>query len=315
MAKAKVSADDLVRLALRNAAEATSEVKLIGKDGGLFPSASGANKEAIATCLNAEQPLLKVVRKEGKVEFVTLAPAGFERIASELPEDKVGPLAKSVATALPFAPRIEFIQAVIGKTPLAAPELVALLEEAVAAEKAEQEARTVAAARRKAAEDEMLKALARAREVIEERRANRRAALRREWEVEGQSPAELALHVYQPKTEAADEDTREPASEPITDEEKGFRRDSVDQFAASWRTAWDGKKAEALEYLETAMWNIRGLELRGEPGARVAFDGRYHQCEAPAFTGDAVTIVRPGWVLNEGADRDYVALKAVVEKA
>ncbi len=316
VAKAKVSVEDLVRQALRNTVEATGEVKLTGKDGGLFPNASGANKDAIAACLSAEQPLLRVVRKEGKAEFVALTPTGFDRIVPELPEEKVGPLAKGVATALPSPKRIEFIQAVIGRVPLAAPELVQLLEETVAAEKAEQEARIAAAAQRKAAEDAMLKALARVREVIEERHANRLAALRREWEVEGQSPAELALHVYQPKPEPADDDDApEPRTEPTTDQEKDFRRDSADQFAASWRVAWDGKKAEALEYLETAMWNIRGLELRGEAGARVAFDGRYHQSEAPVFTGDAVKIVRPGWVLSDGGDRDYVALKAVVEKA
>jgi len=98
-----------------------------------------------------------------------------------------------------------------------------------------------------------------------------------------------------------------------TAEEMDFRRDSADQFAAAWRAAWDGKKAEAIEYLESAMWNIRGLILKGEAGARVAFDGRYHEGGAGVFTGDTVKVVRPGWVLDEG-DRDYVALKAAVEK-
>jgi hypothetical protein len=308
-AKAAVSVEDLVRLALLKAAEATGEVKLTGKDGGLFASAAGANKDAIATCRSAEKPLLAVVRKEGKAEIVALTPAGFDRIAREIPEEKVGPLAKSVATALAAGARVEFIQAVIGRTPLAAPELVPLLEEAVAAEKVEQEARIAAAAKRKAAEDASLKALARAQELIEERLKNRLDAIKREWEAEGRNAAELS----QLKEREEPEDTG--ATGPTTEEEKNFRRDSADQFAAAWRAAWDGKKTEALEYLESAMWNISGLELRGGAGARVGFDGRYHESGTPVFTGDAVKIVRPGWVLDEGADRDYVALKAVVEKA
>ena len=77
---------------------------------------------------------------------------------------------------------------------------------------------------------------------------------------------------------------------------------------------WNAKKDGASDYLESAMWNIIGLRIIGEAGARVGFDGRYHECETPVFTGDSVKIVRSGWLLKEDEDRDYVPLKAVVER-
>ena len=310
MAKAKVPVEELVRLALLKVAEATGEVKLTGKDGGLFASAAGANKDAIAECLNAENPLLTVVRKEGKAEIVALAPAGFDRIARELPEEIVGAVAKGVAAGMPAGARAEFIQAAIRRTPLAATELTPLLEEAVAAEKAEQETRIAAAAKRNAAEDAAKKALVRVLELFDERRQNRLDALRREWEAEGENAAELPP-ITERKTTATGGGT---APEPKTAEDKDFRRYETDRLAAAWRDAWEAKKDEGRDYLESAMWNIRGLRMVGEVGAGVKFDGRYHESGTAVFTDDAVRIVRPGWLLKED-EGDYVALKAAVEKA
>ena len=310
MAKAKVSAEDLVRLALLKVAEATDEVKLTGKDGGLFASAAGANKDAIAECLKAGEPLLTVVRKEGKTEIVALAPAGFDRIARELPEEKVGAVAKGVAAGMPAGARAEFIQAAIRRTPLAATELTPLLEEAVAAEKAEHETRIAAAAKRHAAEDAAKKALVRALELFDERRQNRLDALRREWEAEGQSATELPPIIERKKADTGGG----TAPEPKTAEDKDFRRYETDRLAAAWRDAWESKKDEGRDYLESAMWNIRGLRMVGEVGAGAGFDGRYHESDSPVFTDDPVRIVRPGWLLNED-EGDYVALKAAVEKA
>jgi hypothetical protein len=311
-ARAKVSTDDLVRTALLKAAE-TGETKLTGKTDGLFASASGANKEAIELCRDAQKPLLAVVGKDGKAELVALAPAGFERIASDLPEDKVGAVAKRVATALPAAGRIEFIQDAIRRTPLAAPELTPLLEEAVATEKAESEARVAAAAKRRTAEEAAQKALERAMQLFAERQQNRRDALRREWEAEGGKADDLPPLEPHPRREAP-APTRGAGPEPKTAEDKDFRRDSADQFAATWLAAWNAKKLEAVEYLESAMWNVIGLKPREEVGAKVPFDGRYHQCEAPVFTNDLVKVLRPGLALSEDDQRDYVPLKAKVEK-
>jgi hypothetical protein len=84
-------------------------------------------------------------------------------------------------------------------------------------------------------------------------------------------------------------------------------------LAAAWRDAWIAQKNEGRDYLESAMWNIRGFRMVGEVDARTAFDGRYHESDASVFTGDAVRILRPGWLLKED-EGDYVALKAAVEK-
>ncbi len=113
MKMAAVSLGELVRVALLKAADA-GEVALTGKEG-LFTSAAGANKEAIAECKNVETPLLVVLRKEGKAEIVTLTRAGYERIADEIPEEKVGSLAKRIASDCPLAARIDSIQSVIGR--------------------------------------------------------------------------------------------------------------------------------------------------------------------------------------------------------
>jgi hypothetical protein len=313
-ARAKVSTDELVRAALLRAADA-GEVKLTGKTEGLFASASGANADAIAACKNAEKPLLMVVGKEGKTELVALAPAGFERIASDLPEEKVGAVAKRVASALPAAARIDFIQDAIRRTPLAATELTPLLEEAVATEKAESEARVAAATKRRAAEEAAQKALERAMQLFEERRQNRLDALRREWEAEGESasglpeqkPAPEQVNRLQPQPTATG-----TAPKLKTDEETDFRRYECDRLAAAWRDAWDSNKDEGRDYLETAMWNIRGFRMIGEVGATVEFDGQYHESDTPVLSGP-VKIVRPGWMLKED-EGNYVALKAAVTK-
>ncbi|MDY3556773.1 hypothetical protein R5W24_005946 [Gemmata sp. JC717] len=310
---APVPVADLVRLALLNVANATGDVKLGGK-GGLFPTASGTNKEAADACITGAVPLLTVLRTEGKAQIVGLTPAGFERIAGELAEEKVGPLAKAIAAAAPAAARIEFIQSVIGRTPFAAPELTPLLEEAVAAEKAEQDARIEAAKKRREAEEIALAALERAKALLEERRRNRLDALRREYELEGAKASELpepAPRVEpRPEPKAA---APAPASapEPKTDEERDFRRYTADRLAAAWRDAWTDGKTEGRDYLETAMWNIRGMQMIGEPGQQVAFNGRVHESEQPAAPGDPLTVLRPGWLLKTD-DEDYVALKAVV---
>jgi hypothetical protein len=306
VAKAKVSVEELVRNALLKAASSAGPLKLTGKTDGLFPSASGTNGDAIKELRGADEPLLSVVGKDGKAELVALAPAGFERIAGDLPDERVGTLAKRVAESVPAAARIDFIQRVIGRTPLAAAELTPMLEEAVAAEKAEQESRVAAAANRREMEESSRKALERALQLLEDRRQSRIDALRRELEAEGARAEEPLLP--RPR-EAAPGGTAVPRSE----EDADFRRDVARQLAASWRATWEMNKPEVREFLESAMWNINGLRLVGEPGERVAYSGRLHESLAGVFGGDTVRVVRPGWVLDEPAG-EFVVLKAVVEK-
>ncbi len=311
--RAAVSVGDLVRAALLKVAEATEDVKLTGKDGGLFPSAAGANKDAIAECVNAEKPLLAVVRTEGKSQFVSLTPLGFERVAGELAEDRVGLVAKKVALALPAGSRVEFIQDAIRRTPLVATELTPLLEEAVAAERAEHEARIAAAAKRHAAEEASRTALERAIQLLDERRRNRLDALKREWEVEGERASDLPELTPKEKFVTPGPAPRGGSgAEPATDEDKNFRRDVARQLAAAWRAAWDAKKDDVRDYLESAMWNVSGLRLIGEPAQRVAYSGREHDSLPGVGTGDPVRIVRPGWALDEPAG-EFVVLKAVIE--
>jgi hypothetical protein len=324
------SVEQLVLHALKTAATKPNAKWTGTSAAALFNTKEANHEAAIAECTKPVAPLLKQVDKGG-----ALTAAGFERIAGELPveevrgvydqlrdalpDDQVGAVARVMARRLAPGEQVEFIQGVIRRTPLAATELTSALEEAVAAEKIEHEARIAAAAKRKAAEDAAKQALDRAKELIEERHRNRLDSLRREWEAEGGRADELSAHTQvtaqEPPFLSATKPKSTGASEPKTSEEKDFRRDCADQLAAAWRAAWDDKKDEARDYVESAMWNIRGLELRGEVGAQATFDGKYHECPASVFTGDKVKIVRPGWVLREGDDHDYVALKAVVAKA
>ncbi len=119
------------------------------------------------------------------------ATATYDRLAAEVAAEEVGALARIVAARLPHGPRIEFVEDVIRRTPLAAVELEAVLEEAVAAQKAELDARVEAARKRKEKEDAAEAALKRVAELFAERRRNRLDALRREFEIEGGKPSEL----------------------------------------------------------------------------------------------------------------------------
>jgi hypothetical protein len=127
--------------------------------------------------------------------------------------------------------------------------------------------------------------------------------LKRQWEALGLRLIDLPAH------QGASVPPKKPG--PTTDEEKDFRRDVANQLVASWRAAWDAKKDEPRDYIESAMWNISGLRLFGEVGARIPFDGRYHECNTPVSSGQSVQVLRPGWVLDE-SERDYVVLKTLV---
>jgi hypothetical protein len=312
--KPPASVEKLVSHALKTAAT-KPKANWTGTTGAaLFNTKEANHGAAIAECTNPAAPLLKQVGKVG-----VLTPAGFEKVAAELP-DEVVPLAKAMAAGMTAIERVSFLQGVISRTPAAAAELTPLLDEAAAAKKAELEAATAAKVKQAAAAAVNQAALERALELSKQDLQNEIDAVKRQWEALGQKLSDLPAHkpalalVPESKVEAQPKPVA-PIPEPRTAGDKDFRRDSADQFAAAWRAAWDAKKAEALEYLESAMWNISGLQLRGEVGARTTFDGRYHECGTPVFTGDAVNVVRPGWVLDEGDGHDYVALKAVVEKA
>lgn len=311
------SVDELVLHALKTAATKPNAKWTGTTTAALFNTKEANHEAAVAECTKADAPLLKQVDKGG-----ALTAAGFERIASELPpeearsvydqlrdtlpDDQVGAVARVMARLLAPGERVGFVEGVIRRTPLAAPELTPVLEEAKAAAAVEHEARIAAAAKRKAEEDAALAALERAKQIVAELRQARLDALKREYQAEGGNPTDLR----EPETKPE----RKIGPEPKSNEEKEYRRHSADQFAASWRAAWDAKKDEARDYVESAMWNIRGLKLLGEAGQRVEFNGRYHECPAAVSSGQRVVIVRPGWVLEE-SQGDYVPLKALVSTA
>lgn len=64
--------------------------------------------------------------------------------------------------------------------------------------------------------------------------------------------------------------------------------------------------AKALEAL--------GAKQQGKEGEQEEFDGAVHEHVPGAFTGHAVKVVRPGWVLPGEDGRDVVLLKARVAK-
>lgn len=311
--------EKLVQHALKTAAT-NPDANWTGKSASaLFNTKEDNHQAAIGECTSSTAPLLTQAGTRGK-----LTAAGFEKIASELsgeearaaydrlreelPDEQVGVAARVMARSLDTSERVEFIQGVIRRTPLASTELVPLLEEAVAAEKAESAARIAAAEKRRVAEDAAKAALDRAKELIEERRKNRIDALRREWEAEGENTKDL------PQNDGkGNSSTQTELAAPVTAADKDYRKLVSAQLAEMWRQSREKNKVEAAEYLGAALWNIRGLRREGQEKETVKFNGRYHQSSAPVFTDDPVRVLRSGWVLVEGEHADVVLLKCVVE--
>lgn len=296
--------EELVAHALKLAATNPKAKWLGASAASLFSNKEANTEAAIKSCLDTNRPLLTKTGDTG-----ALTAAGFELIATDVPEEEVGALAKGVAARLSDSERADFLHAVIGRTSAAAAELTPLFEEAVAAEKASRAAREAEAAARRAAEEASQKALQRALALIAERQQARVAELLRLLEIEGEKATAPKPRAETPAPPASNM----PSPVARTEADKSFRRDVADQLAAAWRATWDADKAEAREFVESAMWNISGLRLNGEPGERVTYSGRYHDSVAGVASGDGVRIVRPGWVLDEDGN-DYVALKAVIAK-
>lgn len=317
MAKARAAAapksvEELVLHALKLVATNPKAKWLGATPAALFNTKEANHEAAIAECTRADAPLLNQVGKGG-----ALAPAGFEKVAAALPEAELVALTKAFAAGMPAVERVAFLEGAISRTPSTAAELTPLLEEAVAAKKAALEESAAAEAKRIAAAEANRAALKRALELSERDKQNEIDALLLRWEALGQKRG--ALPVHKPAPEPANPLQPKPTVTgttpgPKTDEERDFRRDVAKQLAEMWRTAWNEKKDEGRDYLESAMWNVSGFKMLGEPGARAAFDGRCHECETAAFTGDTVRIVRPGWAIEEEPS-DYVAIKALVERA
>lgn len=305
MAKEKVSVDDLVKGAVLKLATGEGPMRLSGKGDHppLFGSAAGPSKDAIAKLQAADNPLIHTVGT-GKTTTVKLTAAGFALALPSIPEDKVGPLAKQFAAEIPSAAaRVEFLQQIVGRTPLATAELLPVLEETRTAERAETEARLAASTKRREAEDAFRKAIEQWMKLLDGRQAERIAALRRELEIEGAKvPPTRAERPEQPDHEVS----------PQSDDDNAFRRQTARRLVSSWLQQWKLGRDQGREALEVAIGGMTGIRRVGTLGESVGFDGVVHECESAVSDGQAVTIVRAGWLLVED-DGPYTLAKALVE--
>lgn len=312
--KPAVDTDTLVTEALLKVAAADTPPRLAGKGDtpALFPGKTGVNKTVLDALLTASGPLVSVSGK-GADEAVRLTRSGFERVAGQLPEDRVGAVAKALAAGLPTAERVAFLQDVVSRNPVAAAELQGEYESAVAAEKAEAEARLKESEARRAREERAKQAMVRWLELDGQRKQQRISTLLAELRAEGwvESAGGTAPVAPLPPPPAAE---RRDRVSPTTREDADFRRDLAERLVSSWRDAVQYRKDEARGFLETAMDNLVGLKRVGEEGDEVPFDGAVHEAFPGVFTDHPVRVTRSGWALEEDADREYVIQKAQVAK-
>ena len=307
--KAKANTDNLVKQALLKIALSESSLRLTGKgDGFVFASAAAANKDAIARLKNESQPLV-IEQGEGKAATLALSRAGLEQILDVIPSEKFIEVISRFAEQVPPPARVMFLQELVRKNPIMVTGLVSLLDRAVAAEKIELAHRAKEIEQQRAAEAESLAALERWKQRLEERKKQRIEALQMELRAEGAEPEPIIAKPAQTRASPTKE-----FSGPQGDEDIGFRRNVARRLVSSWVDAWESNKHEAREFLESAIWNVSGFRQVGEVGQRLSFDGRYHEGGPGLFTNDPVQIGRPGWVLEEEDDSEYVVLKARVIK-
>lgn len=313
-AAATTNPDELVKQALLKIATADGPVRLSGKGdpAALFVSAAGANKTAIERLKDQSNPLVSEVGA-GKSLAVKLTAAGLAMVADAMPEEKVGSAAKEFAEALPLDEQVKFLGEFLPKVPAAAPALEPLLADAVKKQAAEREARVAAERKRAERLATSEAALQRCLDHLKQLRTGRLDELKELYLAAGGSEAEVA----RPQTTAPAVQTvapqRKPA-EPLTEDDRDFRRDVAERLVFSWRDAMNMNKNEARQFLETALDNISGMRRVGEEGEQVPFDGACHADVPGLSTGHPVRVSRSGWAVEDGDGREYVILKAQVTK-
>lgn len=302
-----------VRLALLTVANASGDVKLSGK-GGVLANKTGANKEAIDRILNPDRPLLRIVRKEKKSEFVGLTPAGFLDVASDIPEEKVGGIARAIAEGLPTGDVVTFLREFLPNAPTAAPELEPLLAEAVRKQEAEVGARIKAERKQAERLEASRAAFQRCLDHIARMQSSRIEELTELLLAAGGKPPAPGMRSPSPPPVVTPPGRGGLRPEPVTTEDRDFRRDMAERLVSSWREAVGMKKEEAQRFLETALDNISGVRRIGDEGEEVRFDGALHEHIPGVFTDHPVKVTRSGWALEDGEDREYVIQKAQVAK-
>ena len=325
VAKAKVSVDDLVKTALQTVASTDGPLRMSGKAAAnappaLFPGASGANKEAIEQLTAAQKPLITVSGpKDGAT--ITLTAAGFTLIADTIPEEKLATAVKGLAENLKAAERVAFLSDIVGRTPSVTAELLPLLKAAETQLEADNVAEAVTATAKKAREDASLASMEECKGTVLRLREHEISHLKKLLAVLGATVATTSELPQggQASIKPHGSEQHPPAKvtkplEPVTEEEQDFRRDVAERLVSSWRDAVKLGKAEAQGFLETALDNISGVQRVGEEGDEVPFDGALHEAIPGIHTDHPVRIVRSGWAIEEGEDRQYVIQKAQVAK-
>ncbi|VTT99423.1 unnamed protein product [Gemmataceae bacterium] len=310
--KAAANTEELVKQALIALATADGPMRLIGKGDhpALLAGTAAANKDVIARLQHEGAPLI-AESGAAKKATVSLTAAGFALVAGAIPEEKVGPAARAIAESLPLAERVAFLQEIVRRTPPAAAELLPVIEAAAVEEKAAAEARVKAAAAQRERDAATLEAIKRWEAVIVSRKAARIAALQQELAAEGAEPVALPV-VAKAEEKPAPRPAAVAVPQPESADDTTFQRQVARRLVSAWLETWDPDQPGPRQFLEAAIWNVAEFKQVGDAGEDVKFDGRYHEGPAGLFTNSPAKVTRPGWVLKEGDDGEYILAKARV---
>ena len=301
MAKKSADKESLVKEALLTIARAEGPLRLTGKGPNPAVVMPKTDKAVVAQLRDPSDPLIWESGKDAEPR-VGLTAAGFRMVVGDLADENVGSVARGVAERLDMEVRINFLEECVAEYPMSAVELEPLLGDAVK--------------RRGAARESGLQ---RERELAERRRLNE-AALER-----------CLAHAKSLRTGRIDElrgllvavggtvpDSPMPVPngsappEPVTDEDRDFRRDVAERLVSSWRDAVRYDKADASEYLEAAIENLGAMRRIGEVGESIPFDAIFHADVPGLPTGERVRVTRSGWQLELDHGEYYVIEKALV---
>lgn len=310
--KAAADTDELVKQALLALATADGPMRLVGKGEypALLAGTAAANKDVLAK-LQQDGAVLVVETGAAKKATAALTAAGFAHVAGAIPEEKVGAAAKQLALGLPLTERIAFLQDIVRRTPPAAAELLPVIEAAAVEENAAAEARVKAAALQRERDAATLEAIKRWEAVIVSRKAARIAALQQELAAEGAEPIALPV-VAKVEEKPAPRPAPVAVPQPESADDTTFQRQVARRLVSAWLETWDPDRSEARQFVEAAIWNVAEFKQVGDVGEEVKFDGRYHEGPAGLFTNTPARVTRPGWVLKEGDDGEYILAKARV---
>lgn len=298
---------DLVLEALENAVKQEGETRLIQRGrsnpGLLSGRKSKARTAAVEQCLKPELDLFHVreeveevgkKKKQETVHFVTITGRGIEVLFDLTPAERCESLLEEVAP----------------------PHKEAAFDACLNA--TERGLSRISAERRAAQEREahLFGYLSRiTQERLEQIRTDRDALEKAFQAVENfhkqlvpdAQPAERRDQSA-PDTPRAE---RQPGVRPTatTEEELDFQRDQCEDLIFAWQDATDPEVRAALE---PVMFNA-GLEMVGEAGETVEFDGRQHLAQDSLEPGDRAVVCEPGWRLVNSRG-NYLIVRASVKQ-